>query len=209
MLTLLYYAVYFSCFSSLMLDMISRASDRALRVLWCTGFQTSCVWTSQPAQSSWQPCANTGAVWTNTPLVRGGRVHRTLQWATHTTQTTLQTHGDTQKLIDEPLSHKKTHSSAAWIQVLLHKLGTLPIYKTHNPYLDKAQVSVSIRAAEDLTSAVSQSASECNVSTQRKFNFTCQRFQAMASSCILDKTDKKVHCGVWCKPCGADLQWSQ
>lgn len=107
MLTLLYYVVYFSCFSSLMLDMISRASDRALRVLWCTGFQTSCVWTSQPAQSSWQPCANTGAVWTNTPLVRGGRVHRTLQWATHTTQTTLQTHGDTQKLIDEPLSHKK------------------------------------------------------------------------------------------------------
>ncbi|TNN88934.1 hypothetical protein EYF80_000812 [Liparis tanakae] len=36
----------------------------------------------QPAQSSCQPCANIGAVWTNTPPVQGGRVHRTSQGKT-------------------------------------------------------------------------------------------------------------------------------
>lgn len=150
-LTLLYSTVYFSCSSTSMLDMISRASDRALRVLWCTVFQTSCVWASQPAQSSWQPCANIGAVWTNTPPVRGGRVHRTLQWVTHTTQTTLQTYGDTQKLIDKHFSHKnkKTkknpHSPACVGPSTPTQMGKLLRAKTHKPHLDKAQVSVPIK----------------------------------------------------------------
>lgn len=65
----------------------------------CPVFQMSSVRASQQSDRD-RPCANIGAVWTNTPPAQGGRLHRTSQWITHTdTHTTVQTYGDRQKLI--------------------------------------------------------------------------------------------------------------
>ncbi len=84
-----------------------------------------------------RPRANIGAVWTNTPPAQGGTVHRTSQLITHTTQTTVQTYGDTQKLIRHlhtKLSPTKTNIPAVKVQVLLHKWESFP------ETIDEAQI---------------------------------------------------------------------
>lgn len=83
---------------------------------------------SQPSHRD-RPRANIGAGWTNTPPAQGGTVHRSSQLITHTTQTTVQTYGDTQDLIRHlhtRLSPTKANSTAVKVQVLLHEWEIFP-----------------------------------------------------------------------------------
>lgn len=125
-------------------------------ILVCPAFQTSSVRASQPSHRD-SP-VQTLAPFGQTPLQR--RVaectepHSELH--IHTTQTTVQTHGDMQELIRHSrtrLSPTKTHLPAARVQ-LLHKWERFPETKRCSPNLEQNSSLYFCQAVDDLKSSL-------------------------------------------------------